>query len=147
MPHKHLNDKKLHIRERERKKNTKTFFKNSSNTLKNKKHRVKINPTSIFSNLVCVALWVNVKSLRLQILQKSQILALPTTTPPRVNWATSKPIKPQFSTRPAIPISVSLRFKQLCRYHPRCSQPPLSWSRSSICHGRVTLSSISSAQI
>jgi len=128
-------------------KKKKRFFKKSSNTLKNKKHRVKINPASIFSNLVCVALWVNVKSLRIQILQKSQILALPTTTPPRVNRATSKPIKPQFSTRLAIPRSVSLRFKQLCRYHPRRSQPPLSWSRLSIFHGRVTPSSISSAQI
>ena len=31
---------------------TKTFFKKSSHTLKNKKHRVKINPTSISSNFV-----------------------------------------------------------------------------------------------
>ena len=72
--------------------------------------------------LVRVALWVNVKSLRIQILQKSQILAPLTTTPPRVNRATCKPIKPQFSTRPAIPRSVNPRFKQLCR----CYQPTSS---------------------
>ena len=121
---------------------TKTFFKKSSHTLKNKKHRVKINPTSISSNFVCVALWVNVKSLRIQILQKSQILAPLTTSPPRVNQATSKPTKPQFSTRPAIPRSVNPRFKQLCRCHPRRSQPHLSWSRLPISHGWVTSSSI-----
>ena len=69
MPHKHLNDQKLHVKKKKKKKNTKTFLKNSSNTLKNKKHRVKINPAPIFSNLVREDLWVNVKSLRIQILQ------------------------------------------------------------------------------
>ena len=82
------------------------------------------------------------KYLKIQILQKSQILAPLTTSPPRVNQATSKPTKPQFSTRPAIPRSVNPRFKQLCRCHPRRSQPHLSWSRSPISHGRVTSSSI-----
>ena len=56
-------------KKKKKKKNTKTFLKNSSNTLKNKKHGVKINPAPIFSNLVREALWVNVKSLRIQILQ------------------------------------------------------------------------------
>ena len=41
---------------------------------------------------MCIALWVNIKSLRIQVLQKSQIPALPKTTPPRVNRVTSKPI-------------------------------------------------------
>ena len=111
MQHKYLNNQKLHVIKKKNQKYTNTFFKNSSNTLKNKKHRVQINPASIFSNLVCVALWVNVKSLRIQFLQKSQILAPSTITPPRVNRATSKPIKPQFSTWPAMPRLVNLRSK------------------------------------
>ena len=61
------------------------FFKKFIKHIKKKKIRVKINPASIFSNLVHVALWVDVKYLRIQMLRKSQILAPSTTTPPQVN--------------------------------------------------------------
>ena len=95
MPHKHLFDKKLHVKKKKKKKPqkyTKTFFKNSSNTLKNKKHRVKINPTSIFSNLVCVNLvWVNVKSLRTNLTKIPNPASNAQISQPEIQTAVSLP--------------------------------------------------------
>ena len=67
MPHKHLNDQKLCQKQNLKKKKKNQFF--LKKFIKHiKKFLKKIKLVSISSNLVCVALWVNAKSLRIQIL-------------------------------------------------------------------------------
>ena len=70
MPHKHLNDQKLcqkqNLKKKKKKKKKPIFLKKFIKHIKKLKKKIKL--VSISSNLVCVALWVNAKSLRIQIL-------------------------------------------------------------------------------